>query len=139
MRSDQRPPADDTVRLDKWLWAARFFKTRSLAAAAIQGGKVHVNGARVKPAHRVKAGEALNIRRGPDEYRVIVKGLARIRGPATQAALLYEETAQSVQRREALAVERKAQTALLPHPPRRPSKKERRQIIRFTRQTEPPN
>jgi len=137
MSSDQRPP-DDKVRLDKWLWAARFFKTRSLAAAAVSGGKVHVNGARVKPAHAVKSGETLNIRRGPDEYVVVVKGLARLRGPASQSALLYEETAQSVQRREALAAERKAQTALVPHPPRRPSKKERRQIVRFTRQTEPP-
>ncbi len=138
MSADQRPP-EDKARLDKWLWAARFFKTRSLAAEAIQGGKVHVNGARVKPAHGVKLGESLSIRRGPDEYVVVVKGLARRRGPASQAALLYEETAQSVQRREALAAERKSQTALLPHPPRRPSKKERRQIVRFTRQTEPPD
>lgn len=136
MSAEQQPP-DDKVRLDKWLWAARFFKTRSLAAEAIQGGKVHVNGARVKPAHGVKPGETLSIRRGPDEYVVVVKGLARLRGPASQAALLYEETAESVRRREALAAERKAQTALVPHPPRRPSKKERRQIVRFTRRTEP--
>ncbi len=135
--SAERQPPDDKVRLDKWLWAARFFKTRSLAAAAIQGGKVHVNGARVKPAHGVKPGETLSIRRGPDEYVVIVKGLARLRGPASQAALLYEETSQSVQRREALAAERKAQTALVPYPLRRPNKKERRQIVRFTRRTEP--
>ena len=128
---------DDKVRLDKWLWAARFFKTRSLAAAAIQGGKVHVNGARVKPAHGVKPGETLSIRRGPDEYVVVVKGLARRRGPAGQAVLLYEKTSQSVQRREALAAERKAQTALMPHPLRRPNKKERRQIVRFIRRTEP--
>ena len=138
MSSDRRP-ADSKLRLDKWLWAARFFKTRSLAAAAIQGGKVHVNGARVKPAHVVKLGETLGIRRGADEYSVIVKGLARIRGPASQAAILYEETAQSAQRREALAAERKSQTALVPHPVRRPSKRDRRQIIRFTRQTEPPD
>ena len=137
MSSDQRP-SDAKVRLDKWLWAARFFKTRSMAAAAIQGGKVHVNGARVKPAHVVKLGETLGIRRGPDEYVVIVRGLASIRGPASQAVLLYEETTQSVQQREALAAERKSQTALAPHPLRRPSKKERRQIIRFTRQPEPP-
>lgn len=136
MSAEQQPP-DDKVRLDKWLWAARFFKTRSLAAEAIQGGKVHVNGARVKPAHAVKPGETLSIRRGSDEYVVVVKGLARLRGPASQAALLYEETAESVRRREALAAERKAQTALVPHPPRRPSKKERRQIVRFTRRTEP--
>jgi ribosome-associated heat shock protein Hsp15 len=135
--SVERQPPDDKVRLDKWLWAARFFKTRSLAAEAIQGGKVHVNGARVKPAHGVKLGETLSIRRGPDEYVVVVKGLARLRGPASQAVLLYEETTESMQRREALAAERKAQTALMPHPPRRPSKKERRQIVRFTRRTEP--
>lgn len=137
--SAEQQLADAKVRLDKWLWAARFFKTRSLAAEAVQGGKVHVNGARVKPAHGVKLGETLNIRRGPDEYVVVVKGLARLRGPASQAALLYEETAQSVHRREVLAAERKAQTALMPHPPRRPSKKERRQIVQFTRRTELPD
>ena len=135
MSSDQRP-SDDKVRLDKWLWAARFFKTRSLAAAAVSGGKVHVNEARVKPAHVVKLGETLSIRRGHYEYIVVVTGLARERGPARQAALLYEETDQSVQRREVLAAERKAQTALMPHPSHRPSKKERRQIIRFTQQTD---
>ena len=138
MSSDRRP-SDDKMRLDKWLWAARFFKTRSLAAEAIQGGKVHVNGSRVKPAHVVKLGETLGIRRGPDEYSVIVKRLASIRGPASQAVLLYQETAQSAQRREALAAERKSQTALVPHPVHRPSKRDRRQIIRFTRQTEPPD
>lgn len=135
MSSDQRP-SDDKVRLDKWLWAARFFKTRSLAAEAVSGGKVHVNEARVKPAHVVKLGETLSIRRGPYEYIVVVTGLARERGPARQAALLYEETDQSLQRREVLAAERKAQTALMPHPPHRPSKKERRQIVRFTQQTD---
>jgi len=135
MSSDQRP-SDDKVRLDKWLWAARFFKTRSLAAEAVSGGKVHVNEARVKPAHVVKLGETLSIRRGPYEYVVVVTGLARERGPARQAALLYEETDQSLQRREVLAAERKAQTAPMPHPSHRPSKKERRQIVRFTQQTD---
>jgi ribosome-associated heat shock protein Hsp15 len=131
-------PSTDKVRLDKWLWAARFFKTRSLAAAAVSGGKVHVNAARVKPAHAVRLGETLSIRRGPDEYVVVVKGLSRIRGPAAQAALLYEETPPSIQRREALVAERRLQVAPVPYPSRRPNKKDRRQIIRFTRQTDPP-
>lgn len=123
---------EDSVRLDKWLWAARFFKTRTLAAEAVSGGKVHVNGARAKPAHPVRPGQTLTIRRGPYEYGVVVRGLSRQRGPASQAALLYEETPQSVQQREAVA----EQLKLVPHPERRPNKKDRRRIVRFTRQRE---
>ena len=136
MNSEQNPQTDH-VRLDKWLWAARFFKTRSLAAAAISGGKVHVNATRVKPAHVVHMGAILSIRCGPYEYVVVVQGLSRARGPASQAALLYEETPQSLQRREAVAAERRLQAAAVPYPSVRPTKKGRRQIIRFTRQTDP--
>jgi ribosome-associated heat shock protein Hsp15 len=131
VNSDPQDKADK-VRLDKWLWAARFFKTRSLAAEAISGGKVHVNEARAKPAHTVRAGETLSIRRGPYEYIVVVKGLSHQRGPATQAILLYEETTESRQKREALAAQSKLHALNAPHPVRRPTKKDRRRIIRFT-------
>ena len=120
----------DKVRLDKWLWAARFFKTRSLAAEAVNGGKVHANGARTKPAHPVRLGESLTIRRGAYDYQVIVRGLSCRRGPASQAVLLYEETPESVQKREVLANQIKLQAT--PRPPGRPNKKDRRRIIRFT-------
>lgn len=125
----------DRVRLDKWLWAARFFKTRSLAAEAVSGGRVHVNRNRVKPAHVVRVGEVLNIGRGPYEYEVVVRGLAPQRGPASQAALLYEETAESVQKRQTLAVQRQLQSLATPHPSRRPNKRDRRRIIRFTQKS----
>ena len=123
------------VRLDKWLWAARFFKTRSLASEAISGGKVHVNTQRVKPARTVQLGDRLEIRRGPYTYTVEVTGLSDRRGPATQAALLYRETEASITQREALAAQRRLLAAAQPnHPERRPNKKDRRHIIRFRRQ-----
>jgi ribosome-associated heat shock protein Hsp15 len=124
--------AADKVRLDKWLWAARFFKTRSSAAEAVSGGKVHVNKARVKPAHVVRVGENLTVRRGPYEQEVVVRGLSRQRGPASQAVLLYEETIASVQKRGALADQLRLQALTTSHPARRPNKKDRRHIIRFT-------
>lgn len=124
----------DKVRLDKWLWAARFFKTRTLAAEAVSGGKVHVNHARAKPARGLRSGDVLSIRRGPYEFVVEVRGLSEQRGPAHQAALLYEETAESRQRREALIEQRKLQALVAPLPERRPNKRERRRIIRFTHQ-----
>ncbi|MEE4377251.1 MAG: S4 domain-containing protein [Candidatus Competibacteraceae bacterium] len=123
---------DQPVRLDKWLWAARFFKTRSLAAEAVQGGKVHVNEGRAKPARLVRMGDVLNIRRGPYEYIVAVQGLSNQRGPASQAVLLYEETEQSRQQREAQAQQQKLQI----QPTRRPNKKERRHLIRFLNQSD---
>lgn len=125
----------DGVRLDKWLWAARFFKTRPLAAEAVSGGRVHVNRNRVKPAHVVRIGEILDIGRGPYHYEVVVRGLAQQRGPASQAALLYEETAESVQKRQTLAAQRQLQFPASPHPSRRPNKRDRRRIIRFTQKS----
>ncbi len=83
------------VRVDKWLWAARFFKSRSIAVTAIEGGKVTVNGERVKPSREVKNGDSVRVRLGPYEHVVIVRAISDRRGPATQAALLYEETAES--------------------------------------------
>ncbi|HET7729492.1 MAG TPA: S4 domain-containing protein [Usitatibacter sp.] len=112
------------TRLDKWLWAARFFKTRTLAVEAIEGGRVSVNGDRAKPAKEVREGDAVTIRRPPFEYAVVVKALSDKRGPASVAATLYEETAESRARRTVLAAEMKA----LPQPrfKGRPTKKTRR-------------
>ena len=124
--------AVDRVRLDKWLWAARFFKTRTLAAAAVAGGKVHIDGQRSKPAHPVRLGETLRIQRGPDEYLVTVKALSDRRGPASAAALLYEETADSRQRREALREQRRLERSPFPQLAGRPTKQDRRRIVRFT-------
>jgi len=129
--------AQSRVRLDKWLWAARFFKTRTLAAEAVSGGKVHVGGRRVKPAHAVRVGELLRVQRGPDEYLIEIKGLGDRRGPAKEAALLYEETADSRLRREQLSEQRRIQRLAAPLPPIRPTKQDRRRIVRFTRQDEP--
>jgi ribosome-associated heat shock protein Hsp15 len=119
------------VRLDKWLWAARFFKTRSLAVEAIEGGRVSVNGDRAKPAKNVKVGDAVAIRKPPFEFAVTVTGLADKRGSAAIAAKLYEETAESRARRTVLAAEIKS----LPQPrfKGRPTKKTRRDYEKWLR------
>lgn len=127
--------ANGQIRIDKWLWAARFFKTRSLAAEAVTGGKVEVNGARARPGRSVHPGDRLNIRRGPYESTVIVRGIAKTRRPAPQAQLLYEETEESKQKREKISAQLRIQ-----RPPEfnalgRPSKKSRRAILRFTKRS----
>lgn len=119
----------DAVRMDKWLWAARFFKTRSLAKAAIEGGKVHCEGVRVKVSKEVKIGMLVMIRQGYDEKMVQVLGLSETRGPASVATLLYAETAESIELRE--KHRRQSQLQNHAHPEHRPSKKDRRQIHRF--------
>ena len=119
------------VRIDKWLWAARFFKTRSLAKAAIEGGQVHCEGQRVKVSREVVAGMTLRIRQGDAHRTVVVRALSEVRGPAPVAQQLYAETAESIAEREQQAAERKALN--LAHPEHRPNKKERRQIQRFQR------
>ena len=121
------------IRVDKWLWAARFFKTRGLAADAVSGGKVEINGARSKPSRIVRAADQLTIRRGPFEWTVIVKDIAKLRGPAAQAQALYEETEESVRRREASIAQMKLQRPLEFNSPGRPSKKDRRAMARFTK------
>jgi ribosome-associated heat shock protein Hsp15 len=121
------------IRIDKWLWAARFWKTRSLAADAVAGGKVKLNGERVKAAKSVRVGDELNIRVGPYEYVVRVLGLAGRRGPAAEAALLYAETLQSKTAREELAARLSAERTHDIDERGRPTKRARRQIIRFTR------
>jgi ribosome-associated heat shock protein Hsp15 len=122
----------DRVRLDKWLWAARFFKTRALAAQAIDGGKVDVNGAGVKRAKMVQLGDEVRIRQTPFEHVVHVRGISEQRGPAPVAATLYEETAESKKKRDALAT----QIRSMPHDDwdtGRPTKRDRREIQRFKR------
>ena len=121
----------DRLRLDKWLWAARFFKTRSLAKAAIEGGKVQLAGQRVKVSREIAAGDILQIRQGWHERVVTVKGLSEQRRGAAEAQLLYEETAASLAKREAEAAARKAAGGMIDRPPGRPDKKQRRQIHRF--------
>jgi len=123
----------DKVRLDKWLWATRFFKTRPLAAEAIMGGKVHVNGQRVKPGKVLCIGDELSIRRGRNLYVVVVRGLASRRGPASQASLLYAETEESRQNRTDIAEQQKAGGVLHAQQQGRPTKRNRRTIIRYLR------
>lgn len=134
--ADRNPPpsadAASRVRLDRWLWAARFFKTRALAAEAVAGGKVHIEGQRGKPSRAVRPGEVLRIQRGPDEYVVMVKALSVRRGPAREAILLYEETAASRQRREELSEQRRLQPRM--ESVGRPTKQDRRRVVRFIEQ-----
>lgn len=124
--------AEERLRVDKWLWAARFFKTRALAADAVEGGKVHLNGARVKPAKPVGLRDTLEIRSGRYVFVVVVRGLSGRRGPASEAAKLYEETAESRAAREALAAQLKAEAVPGAERQGRPTKRDRRKIIRFT-------
>jgi ribosome-associated heat shock protein Hsp15 len=119
------------LRLDKWLWAARFFKTRSLAKAAIEGGKVHLDGQRVKVSREISVGDTLQIRQGWDQRVVVVRALSDQRRGAPEAQKLYEETAESVSKREAEAAARKAAGGMIERPAQRPTKKQRRQIHRF--------
>jgi ribosome-associated heat shock protein Hsp15 len=120
----------ESVRLDKWLWAARFFKTRALAKAAIEGGKVHCAGERCKPSKEPKVGEQLLIRQGFEERLVLVCGLSSTRRAASEAQLLYSETADSIVRREQAAALRKAGAVGITTAGR-PSKKQRRQLHGF--------
>ena len=121
-----------TVRLDKWLWAARFFKTRSQATQAVDGGKVEVNGARVKPAKEIRVGDELSIRLGPYEHIVVVRGLGDKRGSATIAHTLYEETAESVATREKLRESHRLAPAMFVYEEKgRPTKKDRRELSKL--------
>lgn len=122
-----------SVRIDKWLWAARFYKTRSLASEAISGGKVQCQNQRVKNSRSVALGDEYTIRQGYHTITIIVKALSGKRGSASQAALLYEETADSIARREQDKLLRQAQPALRDPGMGRPSKRERRHIIAFTK------
>ncbi len=123
------------VRIDKWLWAARFFKTRSLASRAVSGGKVTINGQRVKSAKTVVLDNIITIRKGQVEQTVTVLGLAEKRGPAKIAQTLYEESAESIMQREADRQERSLFFAGQQMPAKRPGKKDRRKIREFIRKT----
>jgi ribosome-associated heat shock protein Hsp15 len=118
-------------RLDKWLWAARFFKTRSLAADAIDAGKVNVNGERVKRAKDVRAGDSVRVRVGPYEHTVLVRGVSLRRGSASEARELYEETAESLATREKLREQLRLLPAAFVPAHGRPTKKDRRAMARF--------
>ena len=121
------------IRIDKWLWAARFFKTRSLATDAVNGGKVRLNEAPTKPAREVKAGDRLEISNGDTRWQVVVLALSDKRGPAPEARLLYEETAASVAEREAAQQRRQLVREPAAEIHGRPTKRDRRQIDRFGR------
>ena len=123
----------NSVRVDKWLWAARFFKTRALSREAVKGGKVQIEGQRVKPGRSLKEGDRLTIRRGEEEYLVTVKDLGDRRVSATLAQQKFIEDPASIARREAAAERRKLDYRARTDRQRRPDKRQRRQIIRFTR------
>lgn len=119
------------VRLDKWLWAARFYKTRSIAREMIEGGKVHYNGQRSKPSKLVERDAELTLRQGNDERTVVIAEVSEQRRPASEAQLLYRETEASIEKREKVALARKMNALTMPHPDRRPDKKERRDLMKF--------
>ena len=126
----------EAVRLDKWLWAARFYKTRTLAKEMIDGGKVHYNGQRSKPNKIVEVGATLKVRQGNDEKEIVVLALSTQRRGTPEAQLLYRETEQSIANREKLAMARKMNALSMPHPDRRPDKKERRDLLKFKHQNQ---
>ena len=121
----------DRMRLDKWLWVARFFKTRTLAAQAIEAGQVRLGDERVKPAHPVRPGDAVSVRRDTLAWHVRVLAVAQRRGSASDAALLYRENDESVTAREEALAQRRAERAATPRYPGRPTKKERRKLEDF--------
>jgi ribosome-associated heat shock protein Hsp15 len=130
-KEEANDKSQSKTRLDKWLWAARFYKTRQLAAEAINGGHLHLNGQRVKPSRVIQLNDKLSIHKTPFTFEITVEGLSTRRGPAKQAQLLYVEDEESIKKRGELAEQRKLNAALLPHTERRPDKRDRRRIIRF--------
>lgn len=123
----------NAIRLDKWLWAARFFKTRSIASKAVNGGKVHLNGARIKPAKNVQAGDELVISKGPYEFRITVLAISSYRRPAVEARLLYEESEESIREREVQRDMKRMMNAGHSPPSGKPGKRDRRKIKEFIR------
>ena len=121
------------LRIDKWLWHARFFKTRALATEAVNGGKVHLNGQRVKPAKAVNVGDELSVQRGNVHFVIIVEALSDKRRPAKEAQRLYRETEDSIAERERLREMQRLAAQGVHHGDRKPSKQQRQKIIRFKR------
>ncbi|MDH5611568.1 MAG: S4 domain-containing protein [Gammaproteobacteria bacterium] len=126
----------ESIRIDKWLWAARFFKTRALAAEAVNGGKVHLNGNRVKPGREVQVGDSLTIHRSGYTFDITVQGINKQRRPAKEAQLLFEESEDSIARREEQAENQRLAACGHHAPDHRPNKRERRHIVKFTRKHE---
>lgn len=122
-----------SVRIDKWLWAARFFKTRALASKACDLGRIQSNELAAKPAREVHVGDMLRVKNEGGEFHVEVLGVSDVRGPAAAAQTLYRETDESKERRQREAAERKAMQEFAPIPERRPTKRDRRRIIQFRR------
>jgi ribosome-associated heat shock protein Hsp15 len=123
------------VRIDKWLWAARFFKTRSLATGAVVGGRVHLNGERVKPSKEVRLGDTVEVRVGQAQWTVVVTGVSDKRGPASAAAALYDETAESRVKREQGVLERRLSRPPGADPGARPTKQARRRLDSLRRRS----
>lgn len=132
--NDTRQPDDGRLRLDKWLWHTRFFRTRSLATTAVSGGRVHVNGERAKPSRPIHAGDQLEISVGLDAITITVLGLPARRGPAPEARTYYEESPGSVARRERSREQRRLASMAAPQTPGKPDKKTRRALLRFHRE-----
>ncbi len=121
--------ADEGIRLDKWLWAARFFKTRRIATDAISGGKVHLNGSRVKPSRTVRRGDRLEIQRGDTFFEVFVEGINAQRRPASEAQQLYRESEQSLSQRQAIVEQKRLEAHSRSQRVRRPDKRQRRKLM----------
>ncbi len=128
---NQQNPPQLAVRLDKWLWAARFYKTRATAKQMIDGGKVHYNGQRAKSSKNVEIGARIRLRQGFDEKEIIILALSDRRGNADTAQKLYQETETSIKKRESAAEARRLNRLNNPIPDHKPDKKQRRQIVRF--------
>lgn len=121
--------SEDTLRLDKWLWAARFFKTRRLATDAISGGKVHLNGSRIKPSRMVRPGDKLNILRGETRFEIVIVKINRHRRPATEAQQLYKETENSLKTRLEMVEQKRLEAHSRANRIRRPDKRQRRKLM----------
>jgi len=124
-------PGLTSVRIDKWLWAARFFKTRALAQKACELGRIHSNDIQAKPSREIRVGDMLRVKNEGGEFHIEVLAMSAMRGPAAVAQGLYRETEESIAARQKAAEERKAMQEFAPIPERRPSKRDRRRIIQF--------